>query len=441
MTSSTSGSPASPARHGPIRAGLVARGDDHADRARCARGRERRPARAAAREPGQHDGARARLGEAEQHRPADWHSSSPELRRSTGEGVDLNDTPELAAYREEVRAWLEEHKHAAPPLARRRRRPRRRAPVLAAGAGRGPPGRGHVAGGVRRRRARPAPAGGRQPGDRPRRRAGDLRHHRRGHARPDADRARVRGAEAAPPRARCSPPTRSGASSSPSRPRARTSPACRPAPAGGGRRLAPLGPEGVDDQRPARRVRPPARPHEPRRAQAQGPDHVRRPDGRRGRHDPAAAPDLGRGALQRGLPRRRAARAGRRGRAGRRRLGRRHDHADVRARDDRPRRRGLRLARGPLRPRAAARRGVHARRGDPSPLRRDRHGVPRAALHGLPDADRPAARADPRRRGRAGQGDDDPRGDRRRRPDRRRARARRPRRRALRRAGLRHARA
>ena len=29
--------------------------------------------------------------------------------------MDLNDTPELAAYREEVRAWLEEHKDAAPP--------------------------------------------------------------------------------------------------------------------------------------------------------------------------------------------------------------------------------------------------------------------------------------------------------------------------------------
>jgi alkylation response protein AidB-like acyl-CoA dehydrogenase len=28
--------------------------------------------------------------------------------------VDLNDTPELAAYRETVRAWLEEHKHEAP---------------------------------------------------------------------------------------------------------------------------------------------------------------------------------------------------------------------------------------------------------------------------------------------------------------------------------------
>ena len=35
-------------------------------RSRGRRGRERRPAAAAAREPGQHDGGRARLGEAEQ---------------------------------------------------------------------------------------------------------------------------------------------------------------------------------------------------------------------------------------------------------------------------------------------------------------------------------------------------------------------------------------
>ncbi len=140
---------------------------------------------------------------------------------------------------------------------------------------------------------------------------------------------------------------------------------------------------------------------------------------------PAAAADLRRGALQRGVPRRRAAAGRRRGRTGRRRLGRRHDDADVRARGDRPRRRGIRLARRPLRPRAARRRGVHARRRDAPPLRRDRDRVPRAALHRLPDAHVAATRPDPGRGGRAGQGHDDPRGDRRRRPDLRRARARR----------------
>ena len=48
------------------------------------------------------------------------------------------------------------------------------------------------------------------------------------------------------------------------------------------------------------------------RAQAQGPDDVHRADGRRGRDDPPAAPDLRRAGVQRGLLRRRAARAGRR---------------------------------------------------------------------------------------------------------------------------------
>ena len=251
---------------------------------------------------------------------------------------------------------------------------------------------------------------------------------------PDADRARLRGAEAAPPR----PDAHGRRGLVPALLRARRGLGPRrradARQAAGGRLLAAVGPEGVDDERAARRVRAAARAHEPRRAQAQGPDDVRRADGRRGRDGPAAAPDLRRGALQRGLLRRRPPRGGRRGRPGRRRLGRRPDDADVRARDDRARRRGLRLARRPLRPRAARRRGVHARRRDAPPLRRDRDGVPRAALHRLPDAHGPPARPDPRRRGRAGQGHDDQGGDRGRRPDRRRARARRPGRRALRRA-------
>ena len=54
------------------------------------------------------------------------------------------------------------------------------------------------------------------------------------------------------------------------------------------------------------------------------------------------------------------ARRRQRGRPGRRRLGRRDDHADVRARGDRPRRRGLRLARRPLRLRADRRRGTRS---------------------------------------------------------------------------------
>ena len=118
----------------------------------------------------------------------------------------------------------------------------------------------------------------------------------------------------------------------------------------GRRHVAAVGPEGVDDERPARGVRAAARAHRRRRAQAQGPDDVRRADGRRRRDDPPAAPDLRRGALQRGVPRRRRAR-----RRARRSgpvdggWGVAHDHADVRAGGDRARRRGLRLARRPLR--------------------------------------------------------------------------------------------
>ena len=195
--------------------------------------------------------------------------------------------------------------------------------------------------------------------------------------------------------------------------------------AGRRRHLAAHRPEGVDHERPARRLRAAARAHRRRRAQAQGPDHVHRPDGRAGRDDPPAAPDLGRGALQRGLLRRRRARRRLRGRPGQRRLGRRHDHADVRARRDRPRRRGLRLARGPLRGGAAGRRGRHARPRGAPPLRRDRRRLPRPALHRLPDAHHAAARRHPRPGGRAREGHHDQGRDRRRRAAGRRARARR----------------
>ncbi len=107
------------------------------------------------------------------------------------------------------------------------------------------------------------------------------------------------------------------------------------------RQLAPERPEGLDDERAVRLLRPAARAHRPGRAQAQGPDDVHRADGRRGRDRPGPAPDLRRGRVQRGLLRRR--RAGRRrGRRRRRqRLGHRAHDADVRARHDRPRRRGL----------------------------------------------------------------------------------------------------
>src|SRR4051794_4539798 len=310
---------------------------------------------------------------------------------------------------------------------------------VAAQARRGRPRRRHLARGLRRAGPRPAQPGRGQPGDRPCRRAGDFRRHRRGHARPDADRPRQRGPEAPPPRPDAD--RRGGVVPAVLGARRGLRPCRHPIArhAAGGRLVAAVGPEGVDHERPVRHLRPAPRADGRRPAQAQGPDHVHRPDGRRGRDDPAAAPDLRRGALQRGVLRRGAPRGGLGGRAGQRRLGRRPDHADVRARGDRARRRGLRLARRSLRRGAAGGPGGRRGQGGPPPLRRDRRGLPRPALHRLPDADHAPARRRARPGGRAGEGHHDQGGDRGRRAAGRRARARRPRRRPLGRARLRPA--
>ncbi len=114
---------------------------------------------------------------------------------------------------------------------------------------------------------------------------------------------------------------------------------------GDGRPLVAHRSEGVDDQRPVRLLRAAAGPHRPRRAQAQGADHVHRPDGRAGGQRAPAAADLRRGGVQRGVPRRGHAR-GRRGRRRRRqRLGDGAHRAHVRAADDRLRLGVVRLAR------------------------------------------------------------------------------------------------
>ena len=120
-----------------------------------------------------------------------------------------------------------------------------------------------------------------------------------------------------------------------------------------------------------------------------------------GRDRARAAPDLRRGRVQRGLLRRRRARRRRGRRRRRQRLGHGADDADVRARHDRPRQRGHGLQLDPLRRRDRRRRARPARPRGPPPARRDRQRTARRPLHRLPHADGAAERPDPRPRGRA----------------------------------------
>ena len=338
--------------------------------------------------------------------------------------MDLNDTPELAEYRA-----------TGPRLARR----------------------AHVGGADRsRRRARPAatwqrklaegglaavtwPAdyggqglgplqpGGRQPGDRARRRAGDLRRHRRRDARPDDDRPRQRGAEAALPR-----------------PDADRRRGLVPAVLRARRGLRPRRhPDARARSRTTARWRLSGQKVWTTNAQyatyglllartdADVPKHkgltmfIVPMDARR-RDDPAAAPDLRRGALQRGVlrrrrARRRAARSGRSTAAGASALTTlMFERVAIGLGGEGFGWRADRFAEALLEDAAAAR-----RHGGPPPLRRDRGRLPRAALHRLPDAHDAPARRHPRPRGRAGQGHDDQGGDRGGRAAGRRARARR----------------
>ena len=269
--------------------------------------------------------------------------------------MDLDDTPEQAAYRAQVRSWLEEHKARSARSCRARARSRTRIEIIAARrAWQGKLAEGGLAGrdlaeGVRRPGPRPDRAGDLQPGDRARESPRHPRRDRRRHARPDDHRPRHRGAEVALPRADA--PRRRGLVPAVLRARRRLGSGGRadPRAPAGRRQLAADRPEGVDDQRPVRLLRAAARAHRRRRAQAQGPDDVHRADGRRGRDRARPAPDLRRGRVQRGLLRRRRARRRRGRRRRRQRLGHGADDADVRARHDRPRRRGHRLQLDPLR--------------------------------------------------------------------------------------------
>ena len=186
------------------------------------------------------------------------------------------------------------------------------------------------------------------------------------------------------------------------------------------RRVGHRRPEDVHDVGPRGHVRLPAHPHEPRRAQAQGPHDVPGAARHARRRDPPGAHD-GRRAHQRHLLHRRARARLPARRRGRRRLGRDDGGAHLRARrvraergrpgvaadrrlgDRHPPSRRHARDRRPARPRAA-RHHAHARRGG-APARAAvllRGGVRRAAGRRGLDAQAVLRRGHDRRRRRAG---------------------------------------
>ena len=161
---------------------------------------------------------------------------------------------------------------------------------------------------------------------------------RPGHGRPCGDRARQRGPEGALPGA--DPLRRGDLVPGLLRARVRFGPRLAQDPRREGQReLEGHRPEGLDHLRARGEVLHAARPHRPGRPQAQG-DHLLHPrHGSAERRRSAAPPDHRRGRVQRDLPRGGRDPRRERHRRGRRRLGGRDHHADVRARRPRRRRR------------------------------------------------------------------------------------------------------
>ena len=197
--------------------------------------------------------------------------------------MDLNDTPEQAAYRQAVRAWLEEHKAEAPPrsgssedtgyIDARRAWQRKLAEAGFAGVTWPKEFGGQGGGPIEQVTVNQELSQAQVPGRARRDRHRDARsvHHR----------PRQRRAEGPPPRPDA--PRRRGLVPDVLRARRRLGPGGRADARAPERRrhVDAQRPEGVDDERPVRLVRTAARPHRRGCAQAQGPDDVHRADGRR----------------------------------------------------------------------------------------------------------------------------------------------------------------
>ena len=234
--------------------------------------------------------------------------------------MDLRDTPDEAAFREQLRAWLrdnlpaEQRRRVEPQALRRRLR----------GA--------DLAGGVRRPRRAVQPPGDRARGVRAPRGAAAHERDRARHGRADDHGARHRGAEAPLP-----PEDAHGRGDLvPGLLRARR----RLRPRGGahahrgqGRPLPRQRPEGLVVGRAPRELLHPRRPRRSGRAEATSGPHVRdRGHERAGRRGSSAAPDHRRAGVQRDLLHRRAGAEGEPARRDRRRLAGRDDDAAARAR-------------------------------------------------------------------------------------------------------------
>ncbi len=290
--------------------------------------------------------------------------------------MDLSLTDEEQAFQDEARA-VDRGQQPRSGSARRPRALQVRARVAGQDA-RGRLGRRLVAEGVRRPRRDADRAGAVLRGDRARQGAAARERARARHGRAGRDRARHRGAEGALPRA---DPVGRG-DLVPGLLRARVGLRPRVAQDQGGegeRRLEDQRPEGLDDVRARGQVVHARRALGLRRPQAQGPHLLHLRHGPGGGRREAAAPDHGRGRVQRDLlrgrlhPRREPDR--RRGQ----RLERRDHDADERARRAR---RGL-GGRNPARPRGARRADQRARArrrpGAPPAHRRDQDGLRGAA--------------------------------------------------------------